>query len=32
MCPALVVTLGLIILRWAVRGRKVDPTGARIDA
>ena len=30
--PALVTTLGLIILRWAVRGTKVEPMGARILA
>ena len=30
--PALVTTLGLIILRWAVRGTKVEPIGARMLA
>ena len=30
--PALVTTLGLIILRWAVRGTKVEPMGARMLA
>ena len=32
MSPALVLTLGLIIFKWAVRGTKVAPTGALILA